>query len=248
MFEYLTQFHSRPPMPLIFKNPHFRRGLRHGAPFVLVTIPFALLFGVVSTEAGLTALQALGFSFIVIAGAAQFAAVTQMIDNAPLLIVVATALAVNMRMAMYSAALAPYLRGLGVPRRMLLAYMLVDQSYVLAALDYEKYRNVSAFDRFAYFVGTFLPLGGCWYAASVAGVLTGTLVTPKLALDFIMPLAFLSMVSPAIRTWAHAAAAVTSVVLSLALSGLPYGTGLIVAAIAALFVGSVTETLMERRA
>lgn len=247
MFECLTQADSPAQMNLYHMNTHFLRGLRHGSPFILVAIPFALLFGVVSTEAGLSALQTMGFSVIVIAGASQFAAVAQMIDGAPLLIVVATALAVNMRMAMYSAALAPYLRGLNLPRRVSLAYMLVDQSYLLSAIEFEKNRAMSPQDRFAYFVGSFLPLGVFWYGASAVGALTGALIPAELALDFIMPLAFLSMVAPAIKTWAHAGAAVVSVILTLALSDMPYGTGLIVAAIAALVTGSFIEVLRERR-
>jgi predicted branched-subunit amino acid permease len=72
-------------------------------------VPFAILFGVVGTEAGLNLAQVMGFSIGVVAGASQFAALQLMSENAPALIVVASALAVNLRMAMYSAALAPHL-------------------------------------------------------------------------------------------------------------------------------------------
>jgi hypothetical protein len=67
----------------------------------------------------------------VIAGASQFAALQLMSENAPTLIVVASALAVNLRMAMYSAALAPHLGPASLKDRALIAYMNVDQSYAL---------------------------------------------------------------------------------------------------------------------
>ena len=53
----------------------FWQGVRDGAPFVLVIVPFSILFGVVATEAGLNLVEAMAFSVLVIAGAAQFTAV-----------------------------------------------------------------------------------------------------------------------------------------------------------------------------
>jgi predicted branched-subunit amino acid permease len=94
-------------------------------------MPFAILFGVVGTEAGLNLAQVMGFSVGVIAGASQFAALQLMSENAPTLIVVASALAVNLRMAMYSAALAPHLGPASLRDRALIAYMNVDQTYAL---------------------------------------------------------------------------------------------------------------------
>ncbi len=46
-------------------------GLRDGAPFMLVAGPFALLFGVLATEAGLSVFEVMSFSLVVIAGAAS---------------------------------------------------------------------------------------------------------------------------------------------------------------------------------
>ena len=56
-------------------------GFRAGAPFVLVVGPFAMLFGVVATEAGLTVAETLAFSVAVIAGANEFAAQTAQLKN-----------------------------------------------------------------------------------------------------------------------------------------------------------------------
>jgi predicted branched-subunit amino acid permease len=78
----------------------FWTGVRDALPFTIVVIPFAILFGVVGTEAGLNLAQVMGFSIVVIAGASQFAALQLMSENAPTLVVVASALAVNLRMAM----------------------------------------------------------------------------------------------------------------------------------------------------
>ncbi len=84
-------------------------GVRDGLPFIVMVVPFALLFGVVAIEAGLSMAQAMSFSVLVVAGAAQFAALQLMLENAAIGFVLLAALAVNLRMAMYSAALAPHL-------------------------------------------------------------------------------------------------------------------------------------------
>jgi hypothetical protein len=55
------------------------------------------------------------------------------------------------------------------------------------------------------------------------------------------------MVAPMLRTVAHVAAAGVSVAGALVLAGLPAGTGLLVAALAAMATGAAVERAMERR-
>ena len=62
------------------------RGVRDGLPFLAVVGPFAMLFGVLATESGLALHETMGFSVVVIAGAAQFTALQLMQDHAPLVV------------------------------------------------------------------------------------------------------------------------------------------------------------------
>ena len=231
-------------------NPkrHFLRGARDALPFILVIVPFALLFGVVATEAGVSVVEVMGFTVLVIAGAAQFAAVQLMTENAPTLIVILTALAVNLRMAMYSASLTPYLGKAPIWRRALVAYLMVDQAYALSQIKFELEPELTVTDRFAYYVGTVAPLVPLWYGATYIGAVAGAQIPASFALDFALPITFLAMVAPALRTVAHVAAAVTSVVLALLMAWMPYGSGLLVAAIGAMIVGAQVELLMAKRA
>lgn len=225
----------------------FLRGLRDGAPFLLVIAPFGLLFGVVGSEAGLDIPQVMGFSILVIAGASQFTAVQLMADNAPTLIVLATALAVNLRMAMYSASLAPWLGTAPLWQRALAAYGLVDQSYAVSILEYERRPEMTLAARMSYFAGSCIAVAPAWYVTTLVGALGGAAIPPEFALDFAVPITFLALFAPALRTLAHVAAALTSILVALALVVLPYSLGLIVAAIAAMAVGSAVEIAMERR-
>jgi predicted branched-subunit amino acid permease len=226
----------------------YMTGLRDGLPFLLVMAPFALLFGVVATEAGLDILQALMFSVVVIAGASQFTALQLMVDQTPTLIVLATALAVNLRMAMYSASLTPWLGAAPVWQRALISYFLVDATYACAITRFEKEPQWTINQRFAYFLGAVTPVCPVWYVLTVAGALIGTAMPAWLALDFAVPISFLAMIAPMLRTIPHLVAALVSVTLALGLAFVPYSLGLLFAAAGAMMAGAQAELRLARRA
>ena len=226
----------------------FLRGCVASAPFVIVVIPFALLFGVVATEAGLNLLQVMLFSFSVFAGASQFAAVQLMQDQAPVLVVLATSLAVNLRMVMYSVAMAPHLGAAPFGTRALMAYFLVDQSFAASQAEFERRPDQPLADKVAFFFGTVTPIAPMWFVATFAGAVVGEAIPPEYALDFVVPVAFLAMVSPMLRTAAQYAAAAVSVLTSLALVWMPYSTGLLVAAVLAMVTGAAVEAMVARQA
>ncbi|MDA5095452.1 AzlC family ABC transporter permease [Aliiroseovarius sp. KMU-50] len=225
----------------------FLRGSRDALPFLLVVGPFALLFGVVGAEAGLNLAEVMGFSVLVIAGASQFAALQVMSENAPTIIVILTALAVNLRMAMYSASLTPYLGKAPIWKRALAAYFMVDQAYTLSQIKFEMEPDLSVSARLAYYLGTVVPIAPFWYILTYVGAVAGTKIPPEFALDFALPITFIAMIAPALRTIAHSAAAVTSVIVALLMAWMPYGTGLLVAAVVAMAVGAQIELWMARR-
>lgn len=229
------------------KSSYFA-GIRDGAPFILVAGPFALLFGVLATEAGLTLAQAMGFSVVVIAGAAQFAAVQMMVDDAAIALVLLAALAVNLRMAMYSAALVPYLGAAPLWQRAVVSYVNFDQCYIASAARYEARPEMTVAQRVAFFLGVATPLAPLWITMTAVGALVGSAIPPEYALDFALPITFLAMVAPMLRTLAHVAAALTSMIVGLALVWLPSGTGLLIAAGCAMAVGVLVELWQEQRA
>lgn len=217
------------------------RGVRDGLPFLAVVGPFAMLFGVLATEAGLAVHETMGFSIVVIAGAAQFTALQLINENAPTLVVIASALAVNLRMAMYSASITPHLGPLPLWKRGIAAYFLVDQTYAQSILDYEKNPDQTTTEKFAYFLGVMTPICPPWYLFTFLGAVLGESIPPSLGLDFALPIAFLAMVGPMLRTPAHRIAALAAVVLALAFAWLPYNMGLLVAGLGGMMAGAQAE-------
>jgi len=223
------------------------QGLRAGTPFVLVVMPFGIVFGVVATEAGLNLLETFSFSLLVIAGAAQLAAIQLMSENAPVLVVLATGLAVNLRMAMYSASLAPHLGAARLWQRALVAYLMVDQAYATAYARYEQAPDMPLGAKVAYYFGAVSLVCPLWYLASLIGALVGNQIPPGLPIEFAVPATFIAIIAPMLRTLAHVSAALVSVVLTLALAFIPYNMGLLVAAILAMMTGAHLERRAARR-
>ena len=223
------------------------RGFLDGAPFILMVAPFAALFGLLAVEAGLNVLEALAFSVVVIAGAAQFTALQLLQEQAPTAIVLASALAVNLRMTMYSASLTPYIGAAPLWQRALAAYLTVDQSYVVAVSKFEKEPDMSVPQRVAYFLGAVTPVVPVWYGFTVVGALLGTQVPDSWALDFAIPITFLAMIAPMFRTLAHVVAAFVAVIVSLFAISLPYSLGIIVAGLCGMIAGAQVEAWVERK-
>jgi len=225
----------------------FRQGAWSGLPFSLVLGPFGMLFGVLATEAGLDLAQVMGFSVLVIAGAAQVTALSLMNEQAPVVVVLVTALAVNMRMAIYTAALVSHFGSLPVWKRAIAAYWLFDQPFAMTSVDITKNPQRSLNERFGFYLGVAVPLGLLWYGATLLGATLGYLMPQNIGMDFAIPATFLALVAPLLRSLAHLAAAFTSVVGTLLLSGLPFNSGLLVAALLALLVGAEVERRLEQR-
>ncbi len=225
----------------------FLLGLRDGAPFVLVVIPFGLLFGVAASEAGWNIAQISAMSIFVVAGASQFTALQLLSDQAPLLIVIVTALAVNLRLAMYSASLAPLIGATPFWQRALVGYALTDQTYGTTISNATLRPPMTPRQRIWHIFGSALAICPPWYAASVAGALVGSAIPSALALDFAVPITFIALVAPMLRAAPHIVAAFVSVAVSLALAWMPFNLWLLIAATLAMLAGAGTELLLERR-
>ena len=223
------------------------QGIRAGAPFLLVVAPFGLLFGVVATEAGFSLIQAMAMSILVIAGAAQFASVQLLVDGAPVFIAVLTGLAVNLRMMMYSAPLMPHIGKALIWQKVLMAYFMVDQSYGVSIEKYERAPEMPLNEKVTYFFGVISAIAPFWYGFSFIGALLGSAIPPEYALDFAIPITFIAIIAPSLRSLPHLAAAVVSVLVALALSWMPYNLWLMVAAVLAMITGAQVEKWLETR-
>lgn len=224
-----------------------RAGFVQAVPFILVLVPFAMLFGVVATAAGLDILQTMGFSVLVLAGASQFSAVQLMTEHAPVIVVLLSSLAINLRMAMYSASLLPWLRAAPGWQRALIAYLLVDQTYGMGVQQFERHPRMTVPERVAFLFGATPVLCLPWMIFTYVGATAGQLIPAEWPLDFAVPITFLALIAPMLRTLAHVTAALVAMGGALALAGLPSGTGVLVAGPLGMAAGAWVEGWQSRR-
>jgi predicted branched-subunit amino acid permease len=86
-----------------------------------------------------------------------------------------------------------------------------------------------------------------WYLLTLVGALIGSAIPPEYALDFAMPITFIAMIAPMLRSLPHLVSAGVAVTAALVFAGLPLNLGLIVSAVIGMMAGAQAEVLLARR-
>jgi 4-azaleucine resistance transporter AzlC len=223
-----------------FDRSAFLLGVREILPMLLGVIPFGLITGVSAVGVGVSPLDLVYMSLTVYAGASQIAALALLGSDASIGVIVLTVAMINLRHLMYSASLAPWFERYSLGTRSLVSFLLVDHAY---ALGITRYREAGDdFSRRDYHLGLGLTLWSSWVIASAVGAFLGAQVPPGWQLDFAVPLMFLALLMPNVRTRPALVAALTGGSLALLLSPLPFNLGLVVAALTGIALGAASET------
>lgn len=186
----------------------------------LIGVPY----GVLAREAGLDAVQTSGMSLIVFAGAAQFASLELFRSGAGPLVVIATALLINLRHLLMAAALRPHFGDRPVIQRLGLAYVLTDEAFAMGAGWYARGgRGI------AYYAAFGVALWACWNLGTLIGALSGpAFPDPRtFGMDFAITAVFIAIVVLGIRARRDVAIAL----IAAAIAGLLRGAGLAVVAV-----------------
>lgn len=214
-------------------------GVRDTLTVVPSYVPFALVCGVASVNAGLTTGAALAMPALVFGGSSQ-AVVTQFIQSSgSIWVAILSGCVVNLRMAIYSAAMAPRLRGLSTARRMAAAFFLVDNSFALV----QKRADANPHDAhlMAYYAGLSSMVWPFWVVFCAIGIFAGSIVPTTWQLEFAIPLSFIAICATALRSLPTGASAIAGGLASLLLFDLPLKMGLIVACLFGLLAGQLAE-------
>src|SRR5512141_81178 len=87
-------------------------GIRDTLPLEVGGIPFAIIFGALAVNSGLSPAAAMGFSLFVYAGSSQLIGANLVSQAVSIPLIVFTTFIVNVRHALYSATLAPHMKHL----------------------------------------------------------------------------------------------------------------------------------------
>ena len=223
------------------RRKEFLAGGRDTFPLMLGAFPFGMIYGALAVTAGLSKSATITMSALVFAGSAQFIAVGLVAAHAPVAIIILTTFIVNLRHMLYSATLLPYLKNLPQRWRIPLAFWLTDETFAVTVHRYR--REDSAAYGHWYQLGSSIAMYLNWQFWSFIGLFLGDRIpdASNWGLDVAMPITFIGMIIPFVKSWPMGVCILTAGAASLVTLSLPYKLGIMVSAFAGIAAGLLTE-------
>jgi branched chain amino acid efflux pump len=156
-------------------------------------VPFGLVIGISAAQADIPALAGWATGPLIYAGSSQVATIGMLGAGTAPVVVVASALIINIRLIFYSATMARYWRGTPWWWRLAAAYLMVDPS---VAVGLDGYRRLSRRRAHAHYLGGAVLLWVCWLAAIGVGATAGAGLPAWLHLEFVMSLYLVGQTVP----------------------------------------------------
>jgi branched chain amino acid efflux pump len=228
-----------------FSRAGFFEGVRDTAPLILGLVPFGMVCGVGAVAAGASPIAAVAMSMIMFSGAAQIVATQLLVAGAPFAVILLSCLVVSLRLLMYSAAMAPYLRPLDHRWRNLLSFVLTDQAF---AGTIQRFRDSSDLRANAsYFLGSGTLLWVMWQVATILGIVAGQVIPASWQLEFVVPLCFLAVLAPVLRDRVSMMVFAVSAIAVTGLDAMPLRLSMICGGLTGIAAGILADTLQQRR-
>lgn len=223
----------------------FWDGIRVGLPTLFGIGAWGLVVGVAMVKTHLSVPQALAMTFVVFAGSAQLASLPLIAANAPIWVIFATALVVNLRFVIFSAVLAPHFQHLPWKRRFLLGYMAGDMTVALFMHRFPNYRPERG--KVSYLKGLLYPNWLAWQVGSVAGIFLGSQVPAQWGLGFAGTLAIMCITLPLVVNRSALCGVIVAGAIGLLASAWPYKLGLLAAVMSGMLTAMLVDEVRSRR-
>jgi predicted branched-subunit amino acid permease len=216
----------------------FRDGLRDMTGIAIGYIPFAIAIGVATADSSIDNLAGWAGGFVIAAGSAHLA-VVQMVDSgAGPVAIIATSILINARLAVYSAGLVPWFAHESARSRRLLAYFVIDPTYILVVNRFER-DDPGPKDRRSYYLGAGWVLLTIWTVALGSGVLLGSRIPAAIQVDAAAPMIVCGLLAASVRSRTGGIAAGVAAFLAVAAADLPWSS----ATLLAILAGSAAGTM-----
>jgi predicted branched-subunit amino acid permease len=222
----------------------WREGFKTGLPTLFGIAAWGLVVGIAMVKAGLSIPQALGMTLLVFAGSAQLASLPLIVASAPVWVIFATALVVNLRFVIFSALLAPHFAHLPWRQRFALGYVSGDMTVALFLQRYPDERPAPG--KLSYLKGLMYPNWIAWQVGSIAGIFLGSAVPPQWGLGFAGTLAIICITVPLIVNKAALCGVLVAGTVAVLAAGLPYKLGLLAAVVIGMITAMVVEETLEK--
>jgi predicted branched-subunit amino acid permease len=179
-------------IPVRSGTNEFLSGAKLGMPVVIASAPFAVLFGALAVDNGMSIAEATLMSASIYAGASQMVGIELFGQDIPAWLVAFSIFAVNFRHILYSAAVGRRIAHWSFLQKAIGFFFLVDPQYAESERKGEKGETVG----FVWYMGMALPIYVFWVVESALGATFGRLLpdTHALGIDFLLPIYFLGLV------------------------------------------------------
>ena len=232
------------PLPAaLIERQQFRDALRISAGTLPGIAAWGLVSGMAMVKAGLTIWQSLGMTLLVFAGSAQLAALPLIVAHTPALVIFATALVVNLRFVIFSAAVAPHFTFLPWYKRIWYGYFCSD---MLMAFFPSRFPHASAgqpLGKAGFFWGISNPNWVAWQTGSIAGIFLAGQIPESWQVGFAGTLALLGIMIPLTINLAALAGVLVAAVVAVLAAGLPFRLGLLLAVVCGMAAAMLADRL-----
>jgi len=214
----------------------FVAGMRAMVPWLIGVAPFGLVIGVSAAQADFPTLAGWLTGPLIYAGSAQVATIQMLDAGAAPYAVIVTALVINVRLVLYSGAMATYWRGTPLWWRLLGGYLLIDPSF---AVGVERYGRESDRRRgHAHYLGGAVVLWVTWLAVIAVGATAGARLPDGLRLEFLIPLFLIGEIVPKLRQVATRRAVLVAAAVAVACLSVPMHLGIAIGIVAGIAAGT----------
>ncbi len=200
---------------------------------------WGLITGVAMGKSGLPMPLMIVMSLLVFAGSAQLAVLPLMSSGAPVWVVWATALCVNLRFVIFSAAWRPYFIVYPRATRLRLAYFTADLNYVLFMRRFPEPRPAP--EQLPYFWGGVALNWTAWQVPSLIGIVLADAVPLHWGIGFAGTLALLGIALSLLADRATGVAGAVAGCAAVAAYALPLKLNIVVAIAAAVAIGLLMD-------
>ena len=198
---------------------------------------WGVITGVAMTQSGLGVGLALLMSLTVYAGSAQLASLPLLATQAPMWVVWASALCINLRFVIFSAHWRIHLGHLPRGRRLLLGYFLADLNLVVFQKAWPGGTREPGQARYA--AGGAIAVWLLWQATSITGIVLASFVPTHWGLGFAGTLSMLGLAYSLLNDRTASLAAAVSATAAIAAFALPLKLNVLVAIAAAVAASAV---------
>jgi len=245
----MNEAHPHPGQPLDAWDRHYpdswRDGVRTGLPTLLGIAAWGMVVGVAMVKSGLSVWQASAMTLVAFAGSAQLASLPLIAAGAPVWVIFATALVVNLRFVIFSALLGPHFAHLPLRQRVFYGYISGDVSI---ALFLQRYPDPArAPGKLSFLKGLLLPNWCSWQAGSLIGIFLGSTIPTAWQLGFAGTLAILCVMIPLVINSAALCGVLVAGTVGVLTHGFPYKLGLLAAVLAGMASAMAFEAATSRR-